>query len=149
MTDSKRSLIGATSGGLRARFFLACGMLFGSAMFVRAADSSIAPVGQVRIVAQSAKKPWLELPRAAVVTDRDESGKRWEMSGELPAALDVARKDFGVSLNRQGWTLKQVTPTGLPGQRAELEKWTRGGKELLLMLSEDALGRSSFSVGRT
>ncbi len=98
-----------------------------------------------RIVA--AEKPWIELPKEAVIHDRDDTGQRWKLSGELPVSLSVARRDFEVCLGRQGWKLESAIPTGTPGQRAELSTWTKGKRKLLLMLSEDAPGTSTFYLG--
>lgn len=103
----------------------------------------------VRIVQASGEAKSLELPRAAVVTERDRTGQRWEVTGELPAALGVARKDFEIVLGRQGWKLKHTIPTSVPGQRSELQTWIRRDLSLLLMLSEDAPAKTSFSLGRT
>lgn len=103
----------------------------------------------LRVVAPVSDPKSLTLPRSATVTDRDASGKRWEYSGEIAGSITVARKDFEIALNRQGWQRKNTIPTGLPGQAAELQTWMRGNQSLLLMLSEDAPARTSFHAGRT
>lgn len=101
----------------------------------------------LRVVSPAPAARWIELPRAAVVTERDDSGERWKWSGEIPVALTVARRDFEVCLGRQGWARKHAIPTGVPGQRAELQNWQKGGRKLLLLLSEDGPGTSTFRVG--
>ena len=103
----------------------------------------------VRFVAPSAESRQLELPREAVVVERDDTGKQWQLSGTVPTSMTVARKDFEVCLNRQGWKLLHTTPTSIPGQRSELSTWTKGERRLLLMLTETEGRQSVFCIGET
>ena len=116
-----------------------------AAIFMTAVSAASADT--VHIAA--AAKPWIELPNEAVISDHDDTGTRWKLSGQIPGSLTVARKDFEVCFNRQGWKQLNSTPTGMPGQRAELSTWTKGKRTLILMLSEDEPGRSSFYLGET
>ncbi|MFH0907369.1 MAG: hypothetical protein V1929_01220 [bacterium] len=100
-------------------------------------------------MAQSAEARRLELPREAVVLDRDDTGTRWQLSGTIPVSMTVARKDFEVCLNRQGWKLLHTTPTSVPGQRSELSTWVKGERRLLLMLTESDGRQSVFCIGET
>ena len=109
----------------------------------------LAASNAVRVVAPSAVERALELPREAVVVDRDDSGKQWHLSGTIPVSMNVARKDFEVCLSRQGWKLLHTTPTSVPGQRSELSTWVKGGRKLLLLLSESDGRQSVFSIGET
>ena len=101
----------------------------------------------VRIVAPQVEASGIELPREAVVLDRDDSGQSWQLSGTVPVSLVTARKDFEVCLNRQGWKLLHTTPTSVPGQRSELSTWVRGKSRLLLLLTESEGGKSVFCIG--
>ncbi len=109
----------------------------------------LADSNSVRFVAPSAESRALELPREAVVLDRDDTGKQWQLSGTMPVAMTVARKDFEVCLGRQGWKLLHTTPTSVPGQRSELSTWVKGDRRLLLMLTEGEGRQSVFSIGET
>ena len=102
----------------------------------------------VRIVPANKADAWIELPTGAVLLDQDDTGKRWKLSGEIRVSLTVAKKDFEVCLNRQGWTRKHAIPTGAQGHRSELSTWIKGEHSILLLLSEDLPGACSFYVGK-
>jgi hypothetical protein len=101
----------------------------------------------VRIVPSGKEALWLELPKLAEVLDRDDTGQRWKLSGEIPVSLTVARKDFEVCLQRQGWKLKQTIPMEAEGQKTELTTWTKGARTVLLMLTEDGPALCSWNLG--
>jgi hypothetical protein len=102
---------------------------------------------ETRIVPSGKENIWLELPKQAVVTDRDDTGQRWKRSGEIPVSFTVARKDFEVALQRQGWKRKQTIPMAVVGQRSELTTWTKDRRTVYLMLQEDGPGRCAWSLG--
>ena len=100
-----------------------------------------------RIVAPVIAGEVLELPKLAVVTDCDESGTRWQVSGELPAALPVAARDFAASMKRQGWRVAHRTPMMAEETKSELWTWIKGGRRMLVMLSEEAPRATAFYIG--
>ena len=87
------------------------------------------------------------LPPLAEVAERDPGMDRWQVTGSLPGAMPVARRDFGLCLDRQGWSRKSTTVTGRPGAVLSLTVWTKGERRLLLMLWEKELGKTRFSLG--
>ena len=60
------------------------------------------------------------LPPLAEVTERDPGMDRWQVTGSLPGAMPVARRDFGLCLDRQGWSRKSTTVAGKPGAALSL-----------------------------
>lgn len=87
------------------------------------------------------------LPPLARVVDRDPGTGRWQVTGSLPGALPVARRDFGLSLHRQGWSMATKTVMGGPGAAMSLTVWVKGERRLLLMLWENEPGKTRFSLG--
>ena len=91
--------------------------------------------------------PAIALPPLAVVESRDESGKTWRLSGKSPGSPAVARQDFKLALEKQGWRLDKVIPVG-QGQRASnLCLWKKGQQSIMLMLWEASAGETGFSLG--
>jgi hypothetical protein len=109
--------------------------------------TALADTNTVRIIPSGKEDVWLELPKLAEVQDRDDTGKRWKLSGEMPVSLTVARKDFEVCLGRQGWQLYQTIPMEMDGQKTELTSWTKDKRTVLLMLSEDGPALCSWYLG--
>lgn len=87
------------------------------------------------------------LPPLAAVVDSDPGTDRWQVTGSLPGALPVARRDWGLCLDRQGWSKHSATVTGSPGSGVSLTVWMKGARRLLLMLWEKDTGKTWFSLG--
>ena len=103
--------------------------------------------GTWKVVSRDGRENWLDLPKAAVVTTEDQSGKTWRQTGEMAVALPVAQRDFTGCLQRQGWKLKQVIPMGEKREECEILVFSAGSRKLLLMLADNGPGRCTFSLG--
>ena len=90
----------------------------------------------------------LELPPLAVVERRDDTGQTWQQTGTLAGELRVAHGDFKMCLERQGWRLDKVIPMGGGTQRSLLCLWRKAKQEVLVLLWEQAAGKTGFSIGK-
>jgi len=89
----------------------------------------------------------IALPPLAVVESRDDSGKTWRLSGRASGSPAVARQDFKLALEKQGWRLDKVIPVGQSQRPSNLCLWKKGQQSIMLMLWEDGAGRSGFALG--
>lgn len=109
---------------------------------------SVAAVAEWRIVPLVvAKTPRVALPPLAVVESRDDSGKTWRVTGKIAGSPSVARRDFTLALERQGWRLDKVIALGRDGRVSDLCLWKKEGQTMMLMLSEEAAGKTRFAFG--
>jgi hypothetical protein len=75
------------------------------------AEWQIAPPAATRT-----KNLAVDLPPLAVVESRDDSGKTWQVSGRVSGSPSVAREDFKLCLQNQGWRLDKVIALGFDKQ---------------------------------
>ena len=100
----------------------------------------------VCVTGSAAPEP-IGLPPLAKVLDKDPGTDRWQATGLLSGGLPLARREFGLCLDRQGWSKSSKTVTGRPGKNLSVTVWTRGRRRLLLMLWEKGPGTTGFSLG--
>jgi hypothetical protein len=84
------------------------------------------------------------LPTKAKVSETAAEGGGWTASGEIGVSLKQAQAQFASKAAAAGWTHLHTIPVG---RDRTLEAWTRGGKELTLMLWRIGPGKSGFSYG--
>ncbi len=84
------------------------------------------------------------MPVRAKVTETAADGKGWKASGEIRVSFEQAKAQFGTKIAAAGWAhLHSISL----GRDRMLETWSRGGKELTLMIWRIEPGRSGFSYG--
>lgn len=108
-----------------------------------AADAT--PSGWRIVSPEKTDKRLPEMPPLAVVANRDDSGKTWQIEGSLGGMQAVAESDFKLCFERQGWQLDKVIPLGQSKQILLL--WRRGDSSIILMLREAGVARTDFAVG--
>lgn len=86
-----------------------------------------------------------QVPPLALVENRDDSGKTWQVSGTLPGSPVVASREFEACFERQGWRLDKVVPIGRGGHNLYL--WRKGRQDILLMLWGQSVAKTGFSFG--
>ena len=123
---------------IATRFLLV--LLVGGALRASATEWRIVPLAKREALN-------IALPPLAVVESRDDSGKTWQLSGKASGSPAVARQDFKLALEKQGWRLDKVIPVGQSQRPSNLCLWKKGQQSIMLMLWEDGAGRSGFALG--
>ena len=81
------------------------------------------------------------------IEDRDD-GQTWQQTGTLPASYLVAEREIGRSLRQQNWRLeKRIILEPRTGRRRQLTTWERHNTQVIVMLSEIAIGHTGFAWG--
>jgi len=123
---------------IATRFLLV--LLVGGALRASATEWRIVPLAKREALN-------IALPPLAVVESRDDSGKTWQLSGKASGSPAVARQDFKLALEKQGWRLDKVIPVGQGQQASNLCLWKKGQHSIILMLWEASAGETGFSLG--
>lgn len=73
-------------------------------------------------------------------------GKTWRQCGTLPLAYTAAKRNFDLSLRKQGWTrLKTVEYDRI--QWKSLEVWGKGKERILLQFWREDVSLTGFAWG--
>lgn len=92
-------------------------------------------------------KGLVDLPPLCVVDVNDPTSEGWQITGHVAATIIAARDDFGRALRRQGWKNDLSIPISGRNHHAEISVWQKRNRRLLLMMWEEGVGRSGFSLG--
>ena len=78
--------------------------------------------------------------------DETADGKTWRQCGTMPLAYTAAKKNFDLSLRKQGW-IKQKSFDYDRIQWKSLEIWARGTERILVQFWREDISRTGFAWG--
>ena len=88
----------------------------------------------------------IQLPQKACVTASTEEGESWRQFGTIELTYAAAKKNFGFSLRKHGWT-RQKSFDYDRIQWKSLEIWERGTEQILVHFWREEVSRTGFAWG--
>ena len=88
----------------------------------------------------------IRLPKEALVDASTEDGRTWNQCGTMELTYAAAKKNFGLSLRKQGW-IKQRSFDYDRIQWKSLEIWERGTERILVQFWREDISRTGFAWG--
>ncbi len=88
----------------------------------------------------------IQLPREALVNTSTEDGKTWRQYGTIELTYAAAKKNFDLSLRKQGWIQKRSFDYDRI-QWKSLEIWERGTERILVQFWREDISRTGFAWG--
>ena len=142
----EKQTMGSVARRLVRRGWLVAALVTGVAALEDSVSATEVPVWRI-VPPSKVEEMEIALPPLAAVANRDDSGKTWRLSGTIAGSPALARQDFSVALDQQGWRMAKVIPLSRDRREAHLSLWKKNGQSIILMLWENGAGKTGFSVG--